>query len=774
MKIAFLLDNAYGIGGTIRSTVNLSRALAARHTVEVVSVRQHVSSTALPFDPRVTLTPLIDLRRDSPAYDGDDPRFHRPSARFTEGSDHFERGIATHLGDVRLRDFLRGTDADVVIATRPKLVDALAAHGSDRYLRIGQEHLTHEMHSPHIRAQQDAAITRLDAFVTVSYADAAGYRATVPGSRSQPGRSGVTVLCIPNAVPAPDVEPSDGDSKLIVAAGRLLKIKRYDRLLHAFALVAEKHPDWRLRLYGRGRRQDQLRALIDSLGLSDRAFLMGPHSPIEAEWAKGAIAAVSSSAESFGMTLVEAMHCGVPVVSTDCPYGPGEIITNGRDGLLSPLADDERVTVRSYADALLQLIEDPALRHRMGREALQRAQRYAPDRIAAEYERLIEQLSANLSPRRRDAAELPPPVVPLPVRPAGRPPLRRRVRRTVAPVARPVARMLRGQRPVPGSGLRRQRARVRAEADGSLTVRLDASQLPYGERSLLLRARHMPDAEPVRVPLPASAGDGGRWVTVRVERGTHALLPEARWDTYVERAADGRRRRVHAELVETARLLSAPVPLDGDGALVPWVPYTTRDGYLAVHAWHRQGHAEVDRITLDRRGFRIRAMLYGSAAAPPAAAEGTDAAVEGTDGAGTAGDGAECSLVAVARSEDEHSFELPVRVREKHDGDRAPVVEAELPYDLPAALDSGAGNVTWDLWLRPGGEAPAVRLGRILGDLADRRGTDVTPPVALGGTAARLRFTATNDLTLSMRPAPAHAAGAERTAAPGEAPARTA
>ncbi|WP_141747689.1 glycosyltransferase family 4 protein, partial [Streptomyces nanshensis] len=392
MKFVFLLDNAYGIGGTIRSTVNLSRALADRHTVEVVSLRRTVRDTALTFDPRVRMTHLLELRRGERDYDGDDPRFREASHRFTEGADHLQRGVATHLGDVRVEEFLRETDADVVVATRPKINDYLAAYGSDRYLRIGQEHLTHAMHSEHVRSHQDAAIPQLDAFVTVSYADAANYRAAITGSGTETADGDALITCIPNAVPAVDVEPSDGESKLIVAAGRLIKVKRYDRLLKAFALVAERHPDWRLRLYGRGRQQAALRARIDSLGLYDRAFLMGPHAPIEAEWAKGAVAAVSSDAESFGMTLVEAMHCGVPVVSTDCPYGPGEIISNGQDGLLSPLGPTEKDTVRAYADALCRLIENPELRYRMSQAALEKAARYAPERIAGEYEQLVEKL----------------------------------------------------------------------------------------------------------------------------------------------------------------------------------------------------------------------------------------------------------------------------------------------------------------------------------------------------------------------------------------------
>jgi len=807
MKIAFLLDNAYGIGGTIRSTVNLSRALADRHTVEVVSLRRTVRETALPFDPRVTMTHLLELRRDVRGFDGDDPRFHEPSRRFTEGADHLERGVATHLGDLRVEEFLQNTDADVVIATRPKINDYLAAYGSDRYLRIGQEHLTHAMHSDHVRTHQDAAIPLLDAFITVSYADAANYRAAITGTGTTTADGDALITCIPNAVPAVDVEPSDGDSKLIVAAGRLIKVKRYDRLINAFALVSEHHPDWRLRLYGRGRQQAALRKRIDNLGLYDRAFLMGPHAPIEAEWAKGAIAAVSSNAESFGMTLVEAMHCGVPVVSTDCPYGPGEIISNGQDGLLSPLGPTEKASVRAYADALMQLIENPELRYRMSQAALEKAARYSPERIAGEYEQLIEklltqrrasgrhpgreqqrQVEGDEAAARTESVTAPAPAPapapkaqPAPAAPAakaaltptsagktnaagtsapkapGASPSRRRTRpvrrlamRTLGPVLRPVLRLWRQHHGPdrPAAKLRRPLARTRVATDGSLVIRLLAKRLPRTESVLLVRSRRE-SGTPHRIPLPPRTEAVDGWVEARLERDAHPMA-EDRWDTYVERVADGKRKRIQSELVETARLLSMPPPLDTEGAIAPRVPYTTLDGYLAVRAWHRPGHAEVTSVELGQDSCTVRAELYGQAAHTAKSGEG--------------------AIVAVSRTKSEPDFELPFhltvepppvpadeRTAATDLATSAPALSFDLPYELPAALDSGNTKGVWDLWYRPGAQGtPRVRFGRLLGDLADRKKIDLVPRVRLGETETGVwfYFSLVNDLVLALQPLP--------------------
>ena len=767
MKIVFLLDNAYGIGGTIRSTVNLSRALAERHEIEVVSIRRAAERPALPFDERITLTPLIDLRRSSPVYDGDNPLHHRLSERFTEGTDHFARGIATRLVDVRVAEFLRDTDADVVIGTRPKVNDYLAAYGSERYIRIGQEHLTQAMHRAHIRTHQNAAIPSLDAFVTVSYADAVDYRNALPEAL----QNGTRIVCVPNAVPPARVEPSDGEAKLIVAAGRLIKVKRYDRLIRAFALVCEQHPDWTLRLYGRGRQLDKLRALVNKLGLYDRVFLMGPRSPLDAEWAKGAVAAVSSDAESFGMTLVEAMHCGVPVVSTDAPYGPGEIIANGRDGLLVPLGEDEEITVRAYADALLQLVEDPALRGRMARAALDKAARYAPERIAAEYETLIEGIRADRpapaavtvsattpatrsgSPsgkgasdvttgrRARQGAPGGPPAAPeAPRARAARPrpaPARTRTRRPLTPrriaatVLRPVLRLVRE----PRSPLPYAEAHALVARDGSLSLRLPVAALPPEGGALLLRPRKLPGVSPVRVPLPPREQAEGGWLEARLDHTAYTLA-EARWDTYVERATDRRRRRIRAGTVETARLLSLapPIPSDTEGRLNPWVPYATTDGYLAVRAWRRAGHAEVISLSLDDRAFALRAVLHGEAVGASRAAFRNAA------------------LVGVSRTDPAHNFSLPARTVPEADG----TLSFALPYDLPAALGSRDDDPVWDLYVQPGEGRPRIRMARLAGDLADRKKTDVSPVARLGDseTGVRLHFALDNGLAVGLQPLP--------------------
>ncbi|MFE9647057.1 glycosyltransferase family 4 protein [Streptomyces sp. NPDC006365] len=694
MKIAFLINNAYGIGGTIRSTVNLSAAFADRHDVEVVSVHRVRDEPALPFDPRVRLTSLIDMREDSPGYEGAHELTRQPCTMFpdTGAAKYSSKLPYTGLHDERVGGYLKDTDADVVIATRPDLNGYLARDGRPRYLRIGQEHLSLDAHNDLLREHQNRAVAGLDAFVTVSEADAAQYRAALPAVTTR-------IVCVPNGVRTPAVLPSSLDSRVIVAAGRLIAVKRYDRLVSAFAKMAAEHPGWTLRIYGRGPEKARLREQIDGLGLYDRAFLMGPVSPIETEWAKGAIAAVSSDMESFGMTIVEAMHCGVPVVATDCPHGPGEIITDGRDGLLVPLSGD----VDAFADGLKRLVADPELRRSMAAGAREKAATYAPSAIARRYEALIDELSRK---RRRTLAD-------------GSATLIRRLSRTV--LSRPA-----GPTAVPES-TPQPAAHARATAEGGLTVLLETAELPAGPLDFVLRLRRDPDKREVRLPMlpdPDCPDTGAR---VTLHRAEHSLA-EGRWDCYVAPRGTGSstRTRLIARLVEQAPLLRSPLTVREPDGVSAWIPYTTADGFLALRTWLRPAHAEAQQIEVGERSVSVTVSLHG--------ATGLAA-------------GAGVMVQAVSRTERAYDFSVPA----------SPAGADSIRFTVRYEEVMARRTTEQDLWdLRLSTADGTIPVGRISGDIVERKKTDVVPAVVLdhaqrGRTRIRPFFSATNDLALSAR-----------------------
>ncbi|GHG23299.1 glycosyltransferase family 4 protein [Streptomyces zaomyceticus] len=381
MRISFLLHNGYHYGGTIRTTFTLAEELAERHEVEIVSVFRHRDRPLLGLPSGVTLRHLVDLRKDSPGYDGDHPEFHRPAEVFPRGDGRWKQYSA--LTDTRIGEHLRGVEADVLVGTRPGLNVHLTRQARRGPVLVGQEHLILDGHSVRLRRDIGHEYALLDAVTTVTEADARAYRKL--------GLPGVRVQSVPNSVPAPSVPPADPAAKTVVAAGRLTRVKRYDLLIDAFAEVVADHPDWKLRIYGTGDAVQDVKApltrQIKERGLGEQVFLMGSVTPLEPELAKGSIAAVTSQRESFGMTIVEAMRCGLPVVSTDCPHGPREIIADGVDGFLVPVDD-----TAAYARTLRRLVEDDELRAKTARAALDAAARFDPARIAARHEELWTEL----------------------------------------------------------------------------------------------------------------------------------------------------------------------------------------------------------------------------------------------------------------------------------------------------------------------------------------------------------------------------------------------
>jgi glycosyltransferase involved in cell wall biosynthesis len=115
--------------------------------------------------------------------------------------------------------------------------------------------------------------------------------------------------------------------------------------------------------------------------------LKGPTTDIETEYLRSSLFVFSSRFEGFGMVLIEAMACGLPVVSFACPCGPRDIISDGIDGLLV-----ENGNVQALAEKLIYMIEHPEERQRMGKNAVKKAERYKMDYLAKDWHQLFESL----------------------------------------------------------------------------------------------------------------------------------------------------------------------------------------------------------------------------------------------------------------------------------------------------------------------------------------------------------------------------------------------
>ena len=195
------------------------------------------------------------------------------------------------------------------------------------------------------------------------------------------------VSVMPNPVAFKCEKPSTLNEKVVISMGRLHHVKNFSSLISAFQIVAKKHPDWTLKIYGDGNLKESLQNQINESGLQQNVFLMGFSNDMENALRQSSIFAFSSLVEGFALVIVEAMECGIPVVSYQCPCGPKDIITDGRDGFLVPVNDEQML-----ADKICDLIENEDLRRQMASEAKLRAQYYHVENIAQQWMKLFEEI----------------------------------------------------------------------------------------------------------------------------------------------------------------------------------------------------------------------------------------------------------------------------------------------------------------------------------------------------------------------------------------------
>jgi GalNAc-alpha-(1->4)-GalNAc-alpha-(1->3)-diNAcBac-PP-undecaprenol alpha-1,4-N-acetyl-D-galactosaminyltransferase len=204
------------------------------------------------------------------------------------------------------------------------------------------------------------------------------------------GTEAVTV--IPNPVGEQCLHRSQSIIKdkqhFVVAMGRMDFQKGFDLLLRAFALCVERYPDWTLRLVGQGAEQQRLWNLSDQLGIKHAVRFEPVTKEPEKVFRESDLFVLSSRFEGFPMVLLEAMACGLPVVSFDCMSGPREMIRHDVDGLLVPPED-----VDALAKAMARLMGDERERRRLAERAVEVTDRFGLPTVMAMWSEVLTAVS---------------------------------------------------------------------------------------------------------------------------------------------------------------------------------------------------------------------------------------------------------------------------------------------------------------------------------------------------------------------------------------------
>lgn len=189
-------------------------------------------------------------------------------------------------------------------------------------------------------------------------------------------------MVIPNPLSFYPEKLSELKNKKVIAVGSHSYNKGYDLLIEIWNRIEMDFPDWSLEIYGKSANR-KYENLANELNLKSINFY-SPVSNIEDQYLDASVFVLPSRSEGFGMVIIEAMACGLPVVSFDCPNGPADIIKDDEDGFLI-----ENGNIEQFSEKLKLLIRDFELRKKMGRAGKENVKRYLPNQIVSQWNELF-------------------------------------------------------------------------------------------------------------------------------------------------------------------------------------------------------------------------------------------------------------------------------------------------------------------------------------------------------------------------------------------------
>ena len=379
MKIAYIYPAFINIGGADKIIISKANYMAERWGYEVYLITDSQNGLE-PFFPLSEKVHLVDL----------DINFFQqyqygPLKRlmvYLRLMRKYKRALTQTLAQIR---------PDIVISTFSR--DAKFVNLYKRYAKaaIAEVHTTkkniralpnlrlkggvYKLLAAYIEHQLNASAKKFDEVVVLNTLEEELWRPVRP------------VRVINNAVQYYPEEENPLLAKSVIYVGRAEYEKAPDRLIEVWRLVAQRHPDWTLRMFCTGAMLDELKAKVQEYGIEQQVLFMPPTKDMEHEYMTSSLCVLTSRYEGFPVVLQEAMGCGLPCISFNCPSGPRYIIKDGEDGYLV-----ENGNIEAFAEKVCLLMENVSLRRQLGQSAKQHMAYYSKERIMGQWRELFDSL----------------------------------------------------------------------------------------------------------------------------------------------------------------------------------------------------------------------------------------------------------------------------------------------------------------------------------------------------------------------------------------------
>ena len=371
MRILYITDALAVWGGIERVLSDKMNYLVREYGYEVYVVTADQGTHPIPFplEERIHVKDLNIRFHQQYQYRG-----LKRILKYRELEQLFRNRMILYISEIKpdVISCIRDGYASAVLGTKMSIPVIFESHAMYRDVFFENSTLSHRF----ITYWKRRKLRKLDRLITLTQGDAEDWK-----------RVCNNVCVIPNVVHLNESgNYSQCNSKKAIFVGRFDVQKDFGTMLKVWSLVQKRHPEWILNVYGNGELKPKYEELVAEKRMN---VVIHPAVPdIMEKYKESSMLLMSSLYEPFGLVLVEAMSCGIPVVAFNCPYGPADIINDGTDGFLV-----EDRNIEAFADRVFQLMENDDLRQRMGKSAILSAQRYRAETIMPQWKYLFTQLT---------------------------------------------------------------------------------------------------------------------------------------------------------------------------------------------------------------------------------------------------------------------------------------------------------------------------------------------------------------------------------------------